>query len=268
MDKGSVPAILALLGFLMAAPANAGQAQEPGDTFRDCVACPEMVVLPAGAFVMGTDGRHEYERPAHRVTLDRAFAMGKFELTFEEWGACFDDGGCGRMPDDHKWGRGRRPVINITWNDTKTYVEWLGAKTGKTYRLPTEAEWEYAAHAGTTSEFSWGDEVGKNLANCRDCGSKWSQKESAPVGSFAPNPFGLHDMHGNIWEWVEDCWTPSHQGAPADGRARLDGDCRNRVMRGGSWYYFSKNARSTWRFKNDARVKSYGIGMRVVRELP
>ena len=113
MDKGSVPAILALLGFLMAAPANAGQAQEPGDTFRDCVACPEMVVLPAGAFVMGTDGRHEYERPAHRVTLGRPFAMGKFELTFEEWGACFDDGGRARVPDDHNWGGGRRPAPHI-----------------------------------------------------------------------------------------------------------------------------------------------------------
>ena len=268
MDKRAIPALLALACVTMAATATAGEARKPGDTFRDCLNCPEMVVLPAGAFVMGTDGRHKYERPAHRVTLDRAFALGKFEITFEEWGACFDDGGCGRMPDDHKWGRERRPVINITWNDAKTYVEWLSAKTGKTYRLPTDAEWEYAARAGTTTEFFWGDEVGKNLANCRDCGSEWSKKGSAPVGSFAPNSFGLHDMHGNIWEWIEDCWTPTHEGAPADGRARLDGDCRSRVMRSGSWYYFSKNARSAWRFKNDARIKSYGIGMRVVRDLP
>lgn len=172
------------------------------------------------------------------------------------------------MPDDHKWGRGRRPVINITWYDAKAYVAWLSAKTGEAYRLPTDAEWEYAAHAGTTTEFFWGDEVGENLANCRDCGSEWSKKGSAPVGSFGANPFGLHDMHGNIWEWIEDCWNPTQEGAPADGSTRLDGDCRSRVMRSGSWYYFSKNARSAWRFKNDARVKSYGIGMRVVRELP
>ena len=185
------------------------------------------------------------------MTFDRPFAIGKFELTFEEWGACFDDGGCERTPDDHKWGRGRRPVINITWKDAKTYVKWLSAKTGKTYRLPTEAEWEYAAHAGTTTEFFWGDKVGKNLANCRDCGSKWRKKGSAPVGSFAPNPFGLYDMHGNIWEWIEDCWTPTHEGAPADGRARLDRDCRSRVMRSGSWYYFSKNAEGSFRLLSD-----------------
>ena len=190
MDKRAIPALLALACVIMAATVTAGEAREPGDTFRDCLNCPEMVVLPAGAFVMGTDRRYKYERPAHRVTLGRPFALGKFEITFEEWGACFDDGGCGRMPDDHKWGRDRRPVINITWNDAKTYVEWLSAKTGKTYRLPTDAEWEYAARAGTTTEFFWGDEVGKNLANCRDCGSEWSKKGSAPVGSFAPNPFG------------------------------------------------------------------------------
>ena len=252
----------------MAAPACAGEARKPGSTFRDCISCPEMVVLPAGSFVMGTNGRHKYERPAHPVTIGSPFAIGKFELTFEEWGACFDDGGCEHNPDDHKWGRGRRPVINITWSDAKSYVKWLSAKTGESYRLPSEAEWEYAAHAGTTTEFFWGDEVGENLANCRNCGSQWSKKGSAPVGSFAANPFGLYDMHGNIWEWNEDCWNPTQEGAPADGSARLDGDCRSRVMRSGSWYLFSKNARAAWRFKNDARVKSYGIGMRVVRDLP
>ena len=158
-------------------------------------------------------------------------------------------------------------MINITWKDAKTYVKWLSAKTGKTYacrRKPNGSTRPTPA----PPPILLGRQGGKNLANCRDCGSKWSKKGSAPVGSFAPNPFGLYDMHGNIWEWIEDCWTPTHEGAPADGRARLDGDCRSRVMRSGSWYYFSKNARSAWRFKNDARVKSYGIGMRVVRELP
>jgi len=241
---------------------------EPGVVFQDCDVCPEMTVIPAGSFIMGSDGRHKYERPSHKVTIAKPFAMGIYEVTFDEWQACFDDGGCSRVPDDHKWGKGRRPVMNISWYETQPYVEWLSKKTGHTYRLPTEAEWEFAARGGTTTEFWWGDKVGENLANCRDCKSQWSKKGSAPVGSFAPNPFGLYDVHGNEWEWLEDCWNPTHEGAPGDGSARMDGNCDLRVMRSGSWYYFSKNIRSAWRFKNDARVKSYGIGMRVMRELP
>ena len=140
--------------------------------------------------------------------------MGKYEVTFDEWEACLKDGGCTRDPDDHKWGRGRLPVMNITWADARGYANWLREKTGQPYRLPAEAEWEWAAGAGTTTQFWWGDDKGKNLANCRDCESPWSKKGSAPVGSFAPNPFGLHDTAGNSWEWIEDCWNPSHVGAP------------------------------------------------------
>jgi formylglycine-generating enzyme required for sulfatase activity len=254
---------------LAAASAGAQAADlKPGDVFKDCAACPEMTVVPAGTFSMGREGGHKYEIPAHQVAIAEPFAIGRYEVTFDEWEACFADGGCAKNPDDHKWGRGRRPVVNITFADAQAYAKWLSEKTGETYRLPSEAEWEYAARAGTTTAFFWGEDKGSNLANCRDCESEWSKKGSGPVGSFAPNPWGLYDMHGNVWEWMRDCWTTNHIGAPTDGSARTDGDCQKRVMRSGSWYYFSRNMRSSWRFKNDARVNSYNIGMRVVRELP
>lgn len=248
-------------------PAGAAE-RAPGDMFKDCETCPEMVVVPSGTFTMGKDDGHKYEMPAHSVTIAKPFAIGRYELLFSEWKACFDAGGCTRDPDDHKWGRDGRPVINIHFADTLQFTKWLSKKTGATYRLPSEAEWEYAARAGTTTPFFWGELPGINRANCRDCETKWSKKSSAPVGSFEPNPWGLYDMHGNIWEWTMDCWTTSHIGAPTDGSARADGDCGKRVMRSGSWYYFHRNARSSWRFKNDARVNSYNIGVRVVRELP
>jgi len=256
-----------LSALLLLAVTGPAVATEPGDTFKDCPDCPEVVVVPAGSFIMGHDGKYEIEGPAHPVTIADAFAIGVYEVTFDEWRACFDDGGCTRMPDDHKWGKGRRPVINITWRDAQTYLQWLSAKTGHRYRLPSEAEWEYAARAGTTTAYWWGDDVGENLGNCRDCKSEWSKRSSAPVGSFKPNPFGLYDVHGNIWEMTLDCWNPTYQGAPADATARADGDCSYRAMRSGSWYYFSKNIRSSWRFRSDIRVKSYGIGFRVLREL-
>ncbi len=248
-------------------PAIATDDPGPGESLRDCPQCPEMVVVPAGSFIMGANERHKNERPAHKVAFANAFAIGKYEVTFDEWQACLDDGGCSTQPDDHKWGREQRPVMNVTHADTVGYTQWLAQKTGKVYRLPSDAEWEYAARAGTDSAFWWGDEAGVNRANCRDCGSEWSKKSSRPVGSFAPNPWNLFDTSGNVWEWVADCWNPTHDGAPEDGSTRLDGDCRIRVMRGGSWYYFSKNSRSAWRWKNDARVRSYGIGFRVLREL-
>lgn len=258
-----VPA--AVLAILAAVPAWATPA--PGETFRDCAECPELVVVPAGSFVMGSDAPHANEAPAHPVTIAKPFAIGVYEVTFDEWEACVAAKGCAETPDDHTWGKGRRPVINVTFADVGTYLAWLSRHSGHAYRLPSDAEWEYAARGGTTTTFWWGDEVGEDRANCRDCGAQWSAKGSGPAGSFDANPFGLHDTAGNVWEWVADCWNKSHAGAPADGSPRLDGDCRYRVMRGGSWYYVSKNSRSAWRFRNDARVKSYGIGFRVLREL-
>ena len=259
--------IAGLFFVFFAAAASAADSPKPGDVFRDCPKCPEMVAVPAGSFTMGTDSRHKHERPPHTVTFARPFAVGRYEVTFDEWQACFDAGGCSFMPHDHEWGKGRRPVINLPFAKTREFTGWLTKKTGHVYRLPSEAEWEYIARAGTTTDFWWGDDKGVNLANCRNCASKWSKKGSAPTGSFKPNPWGFYDTAGNVWEWVEDCWFPDYVGAPSDGSARIGGKCRQRIIRSGSWYYLSKNARSAWRAKNDARVKSYWLGFRVLREI-
>ncbi len=253
-------------------PTNETETYKPGRVFRDCHECPELVVVPAGIFIMGLNGRKKTEKPAHRVNITKPFAMGRYETKFSEWQACVDDAGCQRSPDDHKWGRKGRPVINVTYYDAMEYLSWISKKTGHTYRLPTEAEWEYANRAGTTTEWWWGDKVGKNKANCKDCKSKWSDggtlaHGSAPVGSFPPNPFGLHDTTANVFEWVQDCWNKTHKGAPQDGSARMQGNCRYRVIRGGSFYYYSKVGKSAYRAKNPPNVKSYWLGFRVLREI-
>ena len=228
---------LARLNALLA-PNNAGV--EIGQTFRDCQNCPEMVIVPAGAFLMGdlSGGGAANERPVRVVTIPRPFAVGRYEVTFMEWDACADDRGCnGRRPGDQGWGRALRPVINVNWDDAQAYASWLSRETGKAYRLPSEAEWEYVARAGTTTKYWWGDEIGRLRANCDGCGSQWDAEKTAPVGAFASNPFGLYDVHGNVYEWVQDCWNESYAGAPSDGRARTTGDCSRRVLRGGSWSY-------------------------------
>lgn len=256
----------AALTALMHAPA-AAQELKPGDTFKDCDECPEMVVVPPGLFIMGLGGTSPKEGPAHRVNIDKPFAIGVYEVTFDQWEECVAAAGCTTDPDDHTWGRGNRPVVNVTVADVEEYLVWISKKTGKTYRLPSEAEWEYANRGGTTTTFWWGDDVGENLANCKDCGSEWSAKSTAPVGSFAANPFGLYDTMGNAYEWTADCWNESHNGAPGDGSARADGDCKQRVMRGGSFYYFKKVGRSSYRARNRNAVNSYWLGFRVVRDL-
>jgi len=237
------------------------------DVFQDCAACPKMIKVQPGSFMMGDDNGYKYERPAHDVTIDYPFALGKYEITFDEWEACAQELGCKPAPDDHGWGKGRYPIINLTYKDIGDYLAWLSKKTGQTYRLPSEAEWEYAARAGTTTAYWWGDKPGKNNANCRKCGSKWSGHGSAPVGSFDANPWGFHDMHGNAWEWVADCWSPHYALAPTDGSARMDGNCKEPVTRGGSWYYFPKLSRSAYRYKNGINVFSYNISFRVLREM-
>ena len=171
----------------------------------------------------------------------------------------------GYRPDDEGWGRDNRPVINVSWEDAQSYVKWLSEQTGHAYRLPTEAEWEYAARAGTTTAYSWGNDVGRNLANCDGCGSQWDEDRTAPVGSFPPNAFGLHDMHGNVREWVEDCWNASYSGAPTDGSAWRSGDCGNRVFRSGDWLWFSGSLRSADRDSNAPGYRSNGNGFRVAR---
>ena len=209
----------------------------------------EMVDIPGGAFSMGnlSDTGEDDERPVHTVTLP-AFRLGKYEVTFAQWDACVADGGCGGYtPYDKGWGRGDRPVINVSWDDAQLFVDWLNDKTDGGFRLPTEAEWEYAARAGSTTQYGWGDSIGNNRANCQDCGSQWDSGLTAPVGSFQANAWGLHDLHGNVYEWVQDCWNDSYLGAPADGSAWKSGNCLRRVIRGGSWNSESWYLRSAYR---------------------
>jgi formylglycine-generating enzyme required for sulfatase activity len=244
---------------------------QPGQniSFRECSRCPEMVVVPKGEFIMGSPAtekeRSNAEAPQHKVAFASNFAVAKFEATFDEWKVCVDARACENV-SDHHWGRDNRPVINVSWDDAQQYVKWLSGRTGRPYRLLSEAEWEYAARAGTTTAYSWGDAVGEGNANCDGCGSKWDGKQTAPVGSFEPNAFGLHDMHGNVYEWVQDCGTENYNGAPSDGSART-GPCRSRVLRGGSWSYDPRDLRSANRRSSSASDQSSSRGFRVARTL-
>jgi len=249
-----------------------------GTVFRDCAnMCPEMVVLPTGSFSMGSpdseEGHEANEGPQHSVTIAQPFALGKYDVTFEEWDACVKDGGCNLyVPGDNGWGRGKNPVINVSWYEAEAYVQWLSQKTGFTYRLPTEAEWEYAARAGSTTPFYWGRHASHDNANygadaC--CGGyatgddKWVN--TSPVGSFPKNDFGLYDMAGNVAQWTQDCYRKTYDGVPADGSAWQSGGCNARLMRGGTWISDPKGIRSAFRiFKGPVARLNLG-GFRVAR---
>jgi formylglycine-generating enzyme required for sulfatase activity len=245
---------------------SSAAAPSTGSELQDCDDCPKMVVVPAGSHLMGSDQHGRGEQPRHAVTFTRPFAIGIYEVTIREWDACLGEGGCSLSPKAD--GDDRLPISNLSWDDAQQYVAWLSNKTGNEYRLPTEAEWEYAASGGKTTRFWWGDEVGRGNANCRDCGSSWDERGPAPVGTFEPNPFGLYDVHGNLWEWTMDCVNPSYKGAPTDGSAWLRGDCIARVLRGGSWKLDSEYMRTTRRNHYDRDVRYYQHGLRVVRSLP
>jgi formylglycine-generating enzyme required for sulfatase activity len=245
-------------------PARTEAGNMPGDTFRDCPDCSELVVVPAGSFTMGSGA--PYEGPLHKVTIAKPFAVGRFEVTFDEWDRCVADKGCSFKPDDRGLGRGNRPVVNISWLDAKEFIAWLSRKTGKTYRLPSESEWEYIARGGTTSVFWWGRDVGQGQANCRECNSG-NALQTMPVGSFKPNPFGLFDTAGNAAEWVEDCWNDSYRGAPQDGAPWTAGQCNWRGLRGGSYDSQAKFVASAARFRYDYDVRYPSNGFRVLREL-
>ena len=256
--------VLILLSLPLWSQQNTGDSMpSPGETFQDCDECPKMVVVPSGRFTMGassSEGGDDNERPMRRVRIDYRFAVGVYEVTFVEWYACADAGGCGSyIPDDKGWGRGNRPVINVSWEDAQSYVSWLSDRTGKSYRLLSESEWEYVARAGTETAYSWGDSIGVNRANCSGCGSQWDSKKTAPVGSFAANAWGVHDMHGNVAEWVQDCWNENYEGAPTDGSAWESEDSIVRVMRGGSWADNPRDVRSAYRDRSFFRFYSYGF---------
>ena len=268
--------------------------------FRDCPHGPVIVVLPPGQFLMGAPEGEESaarnpdrpewteraEKPQVEVEIAHPFAIGKYEVTFAEWDRCVEAGGCTYRPEERarnspwwnptrKWSRGDRPVIHIARADAEQYIDWLSEATGQSYRLPSEAEWEYAARAGTTTARYWGDGLGKGMAVCDGCGSEWDNRSTAPVGSFAPNPFGLHNMFGNVTEWVADCWHENHEGNPGDGSARIEsspwwkeGECERPVQRGGAWSHYPWTiraaARGFWR-PGPWTDRDDSYGFRVVR---
>lgn len=239
----------------------------PGFTFRDCETCPEMVVVPAGSFRMGStasEAGRDDEGPVHRVTIAKPFAVGKYEVTVSEWEVCAEEGWCSRVG-----GSDGQPVVNVSWYDAGNYVRWLSLQTGESYRLLSEAEWEYAARAGTQTRYAWGDDIGRNRANCQECGSRWDGTPAAPVGSFSPNAYGLHDLHGNVSEWVDDCWHQSYAGAPSDGETwrRGQGNCAYRTVRGGAGTDIPENVRSAVRDRNAVGKKRDDLGFRVARTL-
>jgi formylglycine-generating enzyme required for sulfatase activity len=248
------------------------QALKPGDSFNECTNCPQMVVVPAGSFMMGSPASQgdTDEHPQHNVTIAKPFAVAKIELTFAEWDACVADGGCnGYRPDDNGWGRGQRPVIYVNWDEAQQYVAWLAKLTSKPYRLLSEAEYEYATRAGTTTPWPWGNDIelnGQPMAKCDGCGGPSSR--TAPAGSFPPNKFGLYDMVGNVEEWTEDCWHNNYTDAPADGTAWLTGaSCESHAARGGPFDFDSELVRSASRYAPAANVRDFRLGFRVARTL-
>jgi formylglycine-generating enzyme required for sulfatase activity len=235
-----------------------------GNEIKDCQTCPVLVSLPPGTFSMGSNTDDPSEKPAHRVSITEPFAIGKYEVTVEQWEVCANANVCPRVTTDN--GRGKNtPVRDISWDDAQRYVKWLAQTTGKSYRLPTEAEWEYAARGGTSTRYWWGEKMQPGKANCKECGQPWNADAPANVGSFAPNPFGLYDMNGSVWEWVSDCWHSSYKGAPVDGREWDAPNCRQRVIRGGSWREDGSYMLSSTRFKYDASVRHSQNGFRVAR---
>jgi formylglycine-generating enzyme required for sulfatase activity len=248
---------------------DAERALKPLMSFHECAKdCPEMIVIPAGGFTMGSPatelGRSNDEGPQHRVTIAKPFAVSKFDVTFADWDACVSVGACPKAADS-SFGRDTRPVINVDWDDAQTYVAWLSKMTGQPYRVLTEAEWEYAARAGTTTAYYWGDDIGKGNANCDGCGSKWDNRQTSPVGSFKPNAFGLYDMAGNVYQWVQDCYHFTEEST--DGSAWTSGECSRRVVRGGSWVIYPNALRSAWRLGGFPGGRNYGLGFRVGRRL-
>lgn len=249
-------------------PRSAKTGQAFQDPLTDGGHGPVMVVIEPGTFEFGDlqgDGDTD-ERPSRTVTIKSPFAIGKYEVTFDEYDLfCAKTGR--ELTDDSEWGRGQRPAVNIPWQDAGAYTEWLTAKSGKTYRLPSSAEWEYVARAGTKGRYWWGDEVSQNNANCEECGGLWEGEKTAPVGRFPANPFGLHDTSGNVWELVGDCYSSDYNNQPTDGSALVNMGCGKRVIRGGAWSFPPAEARSANRWREFPSRPSDDTGFRVLREM-
>jgi formylglycine-generating enzyme required for sulfatase activity len=248
-----------------ATPIARGEGAAKGE-FKDCPACPKLISLSAGAFTMGSNSSDPSEKPAHRVTLGKPFAIGKYEVTVEEWNACVEASACQRM-GQYASPNPKAPIRDVSWDDAQQYLKWLSTTSGKKYRLPSEAEWEYAARGGTATRYWWGDQMATGKANCKECGPPWEIEGPANAGSFAANPFGLFDMNGSVWEWVGDCWHNSYKEAPNDGSVWDQANCNARVIRGGSWREPASYMVSSTRFKYDASVRHSQNGFRVARDV-
>ena len=244
------------------------------------VSVTTMLSIPGGRFVMGSTGYSNVERPTHSVTI-QSFQLGETEVTWAQYQGCIDSGSCSPHVSDQGWGKANRPVMNVSWNDVQRYIRWLNQKSGQRFRLPSEAEWEYAARAivgkggsKNSSDYSWGDDIGENNANCDGCGSPWDDRQTAPVASFSANAFGLYDMHGNVWEWVEDCWHDNYNGAPSNGDAWETASqtespsepCRRRVLRGGSWHNVRGYLRSAYRSADSVESTYFNFGFRLAHD--
>ncbi|MDE1184297.1 SUMF1/EgtB/PvdO family nonheme iron enzyme [Paraburkholderia sp.] len=237
-----------------------------GTESKDCATCPVMIAIAPGAFTMGNKASDPSERPPHRVTIAAPYAIGKFEVTVEQYGACVAANACTKLTPESNTVK-NAPARDLSWDDAQQYVKWLTKTTGKTYRLPTESEWEYADRAGTSTTYWWGDAMRKGVANCTECGDPYHKEGPEPVGTFAANPYGLYDMNGGVWEWVGDCWHDTYQNAPADGTAWDYPGCNMRVIRGGSWREGASYMLTSTRFKYSASVRQSQDGFRVVKEL-
>lgn len=235
------------------------------DSFKDGTLGPEMIKLPSATYFRGDNAGDDDERPAMPINI-KAFSIGSQEVTFKQYDQFCDDKNLTR-PDDQEWGRGSRPVVNVSWIDAIAYTNWLSKKTGKIYRLPTDAEWEYAARADTKTQYWWGNKTGIAMANCADCSSLWSGEKTAPVGRFPANAFGLYDTAGNVFEWVQDCYHNTFEHASIDGSAIDKLGCGKRVIRGGAWSFPAKECRSANRWRDFPTRRSDDTGFRVVREL-
>ncbi len=271
-EPGEEPAAVALIEPVeppVTAVEPVGPPTEPPPTLRDRLRDgsmgPTMVALQGGAFRMGQNSLGGADTgPEHEVRLD-PFLIGAYEVTFQQFDR-FTRATGRRFPDDFGWGRGDRPVVGVSWSDAQAYADWLTRQTGKRYRLPSEAEWEFAAQAGSRNPFPWGFGIAPGRAACFDCGTPWDNRSTAPVGSFAPNAYGLYDTSGNVLEWVADCYAPGYDGAPADGRPRTDGNCSNRVARGGAFNKPSSSLKTFARAKFVPETRLSSIGFRVARE--
>jgi formylglycine-generating enzyme required for sulfatase activity len=283
---GTTIAAALVIALTTALPARDYGETRQSEVFRDCGECPEMLPLSPGDYLMGMeDGRRAYVMAAlglapsarKRVTISYNFAVSRHEITFAQWDACVAAGGCdGYTPSDEGWGRGDRPVIHVSWQDAQAYVRWLSEQTGFRYRLLSEAEWEYAARGGAQSAYAWGGGASHRWANygepdCPPCTGSVQGADAwlntAPVGQFPPNQFGLFDMHGNVYEWVEDCFSDPLPREPVDGAAYEAAACENHVMRGGAWYSDPGRIRAAYRAYNTPNSRGAVIGFRVARDL-